>query len=161
MAQDRDHRLGKASAALERDAALERVGRTRRWMLAAAAGLTAALAALASALVPGKSLGAKSHIASITPTRTGSGAPSTGTPSLPPPAGAAALGLHGAAPQSSEDSSNSGSSSAGNSGAGNSGAGNSGSGNSGAAAAQPAPAPAPTPAPAPSGNSGAAVSGGS
>jgi hypothetical protein len=89
-----------ALAALARDEALGRVGRTRRWMIVAAAALTAGLAALASALLPGKSLGAKSptpvaataHAAAVSP---------TSTPQLPAPAGPGQLGLQGSgqAPQ--------------------------------------------------------------
>ncbi len=123
------------SPTVARDAALGRISRTRRWMLAGAAALTAGLAALASALLPGKSLGAKPTTVAATAARTGaSRAPVT--PQLPSPASSAQLGLNapGQAPQS-------------------------------APAPQPAPAPAPAqaapqPAPAPSGG-GTVVSGGS
>jgi hypothetical protein len=130
-------------AALERDAALERIGRTRRWMLAGAAALTAALAGLASALVPGKSLGAKTHAASVPTSAVTKAKASSGVPTLPPPAGAAALGLQG-----SEEGSGGGDSS--------------GSSGSSDGSSQAAPQPAPAPAPAPSGGGGgAATSGGS
>jgi hypothetical protein len=134
MTQPTPGRRDPALAALARDAALTRVSRTRRWMIVAAAALTAGLAALASALLPGKSLGAKAHSSAVVSTRPAAG-PATGTPQLPSPAGAAQLGLGGdgqaaQAPTPSEQ-----------------------------AAPQPAPAPAPAPAPSPGG--GAVVSGGS
>lgn len=124
---------------MARDLALGRIQRTRRWLIVAVAGMTAGLAALASALLPGKSLGAKSRstIATSTPSRT-STTKSAATPQLPAPANAAQLGLQGpsvgpapAAP---------------------------------APESQPAPQqsqPTPAPAPAPSGGGGAVVSGGS
>jgi hypothetical protein len=87
-------------AQLERDAALGRVGRTRRWIILSAAGLTAGFAALVSAIVPGKSLGAK------TVTRTAKIVPNSARPAasatMPPLATAGQLGLQGPsqAPQS-------------------------------------------------------------
>jgi hypothetical protein len=167
MVRDPNNRPERAAAALQRDAALGRVSRTRRWLLAGAAALTAALAALASALLPGKSLGAKVHAthASSKPVVRRS---SSSVPGLPPPAGAAALGLRTEGSNSEGSNSEGSSAGDGNSGAGNSGEGNSGSGNSGntgSPAAQPAPQPAPAPAPAPaasgnSGNSGGGVTSG-
>ena len=155
MVGDPNNRSNRASAVLERDAALGRIVRARRWLLVGAAALTAALAALASALLPGKSLGANHHRKAATSRpvvhRSGSS-----TPGLPPPAGAAALGLR--SDSESSDGSGSSGSGDGNSGDGNSGSGN--SGNSGSQAAQPAPQPAPAPAPAPSGNSGNSGGGG-
>lgn len=74
-----------------RDAALIRISRTRRWTLAGAAALTAGLAALASALLPGKSFGANAHTGS-TAARPATSNPS-GTPALPAPANAAQLGV--------------------------------------------------------------------
>src|SRR5438270_9412843 len=85
----------RAAAALQRDAALARIVRARRWLLAGAAALTAALAGLASALLPGKSLGAKPRAAAVTPTASAKPGSSRAAPSLPPPAGAAALGPGG------------------------------------------------------------------
>jgi hypothetical protein len=69
-----------------RDAALNRISLTRRWLIVAAAGLTAGLAALVSALLPGKSLGAKSTAAHAA-------AAASSTPALPAPASAAQLGI--------------------------------------------------------------------
>ncbi len=163
MPGDPRNRFDRASAALERDAALGRIGRARGWLIAGVAALTAALAALASALLPGKSLGAKPHSTVIAsrPAARGAHAPA---PPLPAPDGPAALGIRtgesGSGGSSGSGDENSGS---GNTGGANSGAGNSGAGNSGSQAAQSAPAPQPAPAPAAnSGNSGGAVvSGGS
>jgi hypothetical protein len=127
-----------ALAALARDEALGRVSRTRRWMIVAAAGLTAGLAALASALLPGKSLGAKSASTVAASTHVAPASP-TGTPQLPAPASPGQLGLQGSgqAPQAATPSPQ--------------------------AAPQPAPVQqaAPQPAPAPSTGGGAVVSGGS
>ena len=61
--------------------------------------LTAALAALASALLPGKSLGAKTHVPA-THAQIASSSSSSSTPQLPPAAGAAALGLQGGGDES-------------------------------------------------------------
>lgn len=122
--------------ALARDAALRRIRLTRGWMIAAAAGLTAGLAALASALLPGKSLGA--HRAGATVARSITAARPNATPALPLPAGADQLGV-------------------------GSGGGSAQSVSPPASTPQPAaPQPAPAqaaPAPAPSG--GGVVSGGS
>src|SRR5436305_11852930 len=85
----------QAAAALQRDAALARIVRTRRCVLAGAAALTAALAGLSSALIPGKSLGAKSRPVPVTPKTSASRTTSAAALRLPPPAGAAALGLRG------------------------------------------------------------------
>jgi hypothetical protein len=80
-----------ARAQLDRDAALVRLRRTRRWVLAGAAAVTAGIAALVSAVAPGRSLGAGAHSRGQAPSlRT-----SSTTPALPPPAGAAQLGLAG------------------------------------------------------------------
>jgi hypothetical protein len=88
---------GPADRALARDAALFRIRRARGWMLAGAAALTAGLAALASALLPGKSLGAGSHRVARSAAAT-----SAVTPPLPAPANTAQLGISapGQAPQS-------------------------------------------------------------
>ncbi len=82
-------------AVLARDAALARVGRARRWAIAATAALTAGFAALVSVAAPGRSLAAKQ------PVRAGSGAgarkssTSTAIPQLPPAADPSTLGLQG------------------------------------------------------------------
>ena len=123
-----------------RDAALRRIRLTRGWMIAAAAGLTAGLAALASALLPGKSLGAKTGGAAVV--RTTATPRPGGTPALPSPAGASQLGV-------------------------GSGGGSSESVTPPTSAPQPAtpqPAPqqaAPAPAPQPAPSGGGVVSGGS
>src|SRR5581483_8738448 len=79
-----------------RDAALLRISRTRRWALAGAAALTAGLAALASALLPGKSFGAAAHSraesTAISQHAATSGSSSV-TPPMPAPANAAQLGV--------------------------------------------------------------------
>lgn len=92
-----DHRV---LAALTRDAALARIGRVRVMMLVGTICLTAVLAMVASALLPGKSFGSSGkktaagaapvHRAPSTPTQTSSAAPQ-----MPAPAGPAALGLQG------------------------------------------------------------------
>jgi len=133
MAGTQKSTAGSAERVFARDAALVRISRTRRWMLAGAAALTAGLAGLVSVLLPGKSVGARSHTVAK-PTTV---APS-GTPSLPAPASPAQLGIQslGQAPQSLPAPQ---------------------------PAPQPQPtAPAAQPAPAPSGGGGGAVvSGGS
>jgi len=133
-----------ALTALTRDAAIGRIARTRRWMIAAAAALTAGLAALASALLPGKSLGAKT--ASATPRPSRPLTRSTTTPKLPAPANAAQLGLQGpsqapSAPSGSDPQQS----------------------QPAPQQSQPTPQPSPAPAPAaaPSSGGGAVVSGGS
>jgi hypothetical protein len=71
-------RQGEDAARL-RDAALRRLSLTRRWIIAGAAALTAGLAALVSAILPGKSLGAKSP-ASAVPTAASGGSQSASSP---------------------------------------------------------------------------------
>jgi F0F1-type ATP synthase membrane subunit c/vacuolar-type H+-ATPase subunit K len=121
-------------AALLRDAALERVRRTRRWVLLATAGLTAGFAALVSAVAPGRSLASKTSASSVTASASAASASTasssgSGIPSLPPPAGANQLGLSGPDGAPSPDQSQS-------------------SGQSPSSApAQPQSAPAPAPAP--------------
>jgi hypothetical protein len=91
----------RALAALARDAALARIGRARVTMLIAAVVLTALFAALASALLPGKSLGAsgKTRTAGASTPRHAVKTPlrrtSAVAPGMPAPAGPAALGLQG------------------------------------------------------------------
>jgi hypothetical protein len=124
----------RGSKSLQRDAALGRIARTRRWLIAGAAGLTAAFAALVSAVAPGHSLAAR-HAS-------GTESGSTSPDQLPPLANPSSLGLQG--PSSPPESGNSG----GGASTGNSGGG-APTGNSGGGA--------------PSGNSGGGgvVSGGS
>lgn len=86
----------KSRAALARDAALARIGRTRRWVIAGAAALTAGFAGLVAAIAPGRSLASKSSArteATSAPPSTRSGSPSI--PRMPPPASAGDLGLQG------------------------------------------------------------------
>ena len=93
----------RSRAVLMRDAALARVGRTRRWVIAGAAALTAGIAALVSAVAPGRSLASKttsgSAASSETASASGAGvASSSGSsrssiPAMPPPASAGDLGL--------------------------------------------------------------------
>jgi hypothetical protein len=79
-----------------RDAALARVSRTRGWVIAGAAALTAGFAGLVSAVAPGRTLskntaaGAQTASASA-PTASSSSA----IPQMPPPANPSDLGLQG------------------------------------------------------------------
>jgi hypothetical protein len=75
----------RSFARRQRDAALERLRSTRRWLIVAAAALTAAFAALVSAVAPGKTLAAKRV--------SGLSAGSSGR--LPPLASPSSLGLGG------------------------------------------------------------------
>jgi hypothetical protein len=98
----------RARAVMARDAALARIGRARVLMLVVAVALTALLAAMASALLPGKSLGATSKRAAggahpaTTTRRVRSHRTAAVAPKMPAPAGPAELGLQapGQAPQS-------------------------------------------------------------
>ena len=100
----RGHRMtmtdNRSRAVLARDAALARVSRTRRWIIAGAAALTAGIAGLVSAVAPGRTLASKSAVR--TGASTGASASSSAIPQLPPAAGAGSLGLEGSAqsPQS-------------------------------------------------------------
>jgi hypothetical protein len=96
-------RRSQSHAALERDAALGRVGRTKRWAILGAAGLTAGFAALVSSVAPGKTFkhgGTAARSAAATRTRPRS----TGSAKMPPLASASQLGLQGpgAAPESDQ-----------------------------------------------------------
>jgi hypothetical protein len=137
-------------AALERDAALARVSRARRWVIAAVAALSAAITALVSSVAPGHTLRKKSAQArELTAT---SPAMSTRTATrMPPLASPQDLGLQGpsSAPQAASGPSQS-SPDPTQSAAPQPTQQSAASDNS-----QAAPAPAPAPAPA------AAVSGGS
>lgn len=96
----------RALAVLARDAALARIGRARVFMLVLAVGLSALLAMLASALLPGKSLASKRVAArtAVRPARSGPIPRRTEAvaPRMPAPAGPGQLGLQGPsqAPQS-------------------------------------------------------------
>ena len=99
----REHRMSttdpRSRAVLARDAALARVRRTRRWVIAGTAALTAGFAALVAALAPGRSLASKSPAA--TEVASASGKTATGArsassvPQLPPAANPDSLGLQG------------------------------------------------------------------
>ncbi len=129
----------RAELARARDAALRRISHARRWAFVAAAALSAGLAALASALLPGKSFGARSRTAAPPST---SARYSSATPPLPAPANAAQLGITGSASSSQASPSPAPAPQA------------------QAAPAPAAPQPQPAPAPAPSGGA-VVVSGGS
>ncbi len=92
-------------AQLQRDAALTRIGRTRRGLIVGAAALTAGFAGLVSAVVPGRSFGARARVSTeSTAAGTVRAAPSTHTSAdrMPPAASASELGLQSPdqAPQS-------------------------------------------------------------
>jgi len=86
-------RANRSSAQLARDAALRRVGRTRRFMIAGAAVLSAAVAAFVSAIAPGKTLGAGAKAQSAP--SSGTAPRASGSTQMPPLASPAALGLQG------------------------------------------------------------------
>jgi hypothetical protein len=94
-------------AQLERDAALARISRTRRWLIAAAAALTAAFAAIISAVAPGRSFAAHSSTAATGARPLTASAPASNK--LPPLEDGQALGLGGPAqaPQASSAASGS------------------------------------------------------
>jgi hypothetical protein len=138
-------RRSQSLAQLERDAALERVSRTRRWMILAAGALSAAFAALVSAIAPGHSLSGRAQAQTLSAGRVGAAARTSGRASstrMPPLASPADLGLQGPSqnPQAPSDPSQAAAQSAPSS--------------SGASVQNPAAvAPAPTPAPVVSGGS--------
>jgi hypothetical protein len=130
----------QSAAQLQRDAALVRVSRTRRFVIGGAAALSAGIAALVSAVAPGHTLGAKTADAATSSGTSGSGSGSStahasaAAKRMPPLAKPSDLGLAGppSGPTASSGAGNSGNS--GNTGpAGNSGnTGSTGStGNSG------------------------------
>ena len=84
---------------MERDEALGRVSRARRWLILAAAALSAGVAALVSAISPGHTLGAKAQAQTLgTASGTGSSsaaAQNTGSATMPPLASPGDLGLQG------------------------------------------------------------------
>jgi hypothetical protein len=94
-----DHRVARqrrnpSLAQLHRDAAIGRVGRAKRWMFAGAAGLTAAFAALFSAVAPGRTLSAKGEQA-VAPSSTRVSSASSSSNQMPPLASPSSLGLQG------------------------------------------------------------------
>jgi hypothetical protein len=97
----REHRMTttdhRSRAVLARDAALARVRRTRRWVIVGAAALTAGIAALVSAVAPGRSLASKSAVRAGASTR--ASVSSTAIPKLPAPADPNSLGLGAASQQ--------------------------------------------------------------
>jgi hypothetical protein len=96
--------FNRGHAALQRDAAIGRVSRTRGAVIVGTAGLTGVFAMLASALAPGHSLGATTRSEGSASTARVS---SNGKPVMPPLANPATLGLQGpgAAPVSPASSS--------------------------------------------------------
>jgi hypothetical protein len=143
-------------AVIERDAALARIGRTRRWVLVGTAALTAGAAGLVSAIAPGRSLGAKPAGASESAVST-TAATSSHTaarayaPQMPPLANPSSLGLSGPSqPPSASTTDNSAATPPAPAQSAASQA------QSNAAQSQAAPAPVPAPVPQPS-----VVSGGS
>jgi hypothetical protein len=93
--QSRSGRPERSDAQRRRDEALGRVGRVRRGVIGGAAALTAAFAALVSAAVPGRSLGARrvnAAAASADATSSSSASGST-TPPMPRLATPSQLGI--------------------------------------------------------------------
>jgi hypothetical protein len=94
-------------AVIERDAALARIGRTRRWVMAGTAALTAGAAGLVAGITPGRSFGAKpaatTHAASVNPAAR---AATASAPRMPPLADPSSLGLTGPAQPPTAASSN-------------------------------------------------------
>jgi hypothetical protein len=91
----------RSRAVQARDAALARIRRTRRWVIAGAAALTAGFAALVAAVAPGKSLAPKSPVQTEASTGSSSARTASSTiPELPPAANPDTLGLQGSSSQS-------------------------------------------------------------
>ena len=163
----REHRMSttdpRSRAILDRDAALARVRRTRRWVIAGTAALTAGFAALVAALTPGRSLASKSPAATEVASASGGSATrvrsASSVPQLPPAANPDSLGLQGPSqpPQAASSPSQSQSQSASPQPQSQSAPS---SPQSSAPAQSTPPAAAPQPAPQPSGGGGV-VSGGS
>lgn len=87
-----------SAAQVERDQAIRRIGLTRRAVIGAAAALTAGLAALVSAIAPGKTFGSSRKLQTTVPTAPVKSARTT--PTMPPLASASSLGLvAGSAPR--------------------------------------------------------------
>jgi hypothetical protein len=81
----------RSQAALNRDAALARIGRARRWVIVGAAGFTAGIAAFVSATAHGRTLHKGS--AALVPVRSASS--SSTAAQMPPLASPTSLGLQG------------------------------------------------------------------
>jgi hypothetical protein len=148
-------RRGSAtSAALQRDAALNRISRTRRWLLVATAGLTALFAGVVASITP-KKVAARTPGAGLSAAGSRAARPRSKA-ALPPLASAAALGLQapGSAPQAAAPVAPSTGSDSGTPAAPSTGSGGGTSAADAGSAAASAPAPAPSTGP-------AAVSGGS
>jgi len=149
---DQPLRSDRSRAVLMRDAAVARVSRTRRWVIAGAAVLTAGFAALVSAVAPGRSVSSSKAAGGAVSSASASGATSSASgagssiPRMPAPASAGDLGLQSPDQVPSPDQSQPQS-----------------------VPSQPQPDPQPAPAPAPqaapfpqsSGGGGGVVSGGS
>jgi hypothetical protein len=84
----------QSRAVLARDAALARVSRTRRWVIAGTAALTAGSAALVSVVAPGRSLASKQPAGAAAVAHSSSSSASA-IPRLPPAANPSTLGLQG------------------------------------------------------------------
>ena len=136
-----------SKATLQRDAALARIGRARRWLIAGAAGLTGAIAAFVSATAHGHTL----HRKAVVPTSTRTTGSSSTSPSahMPPLASPHSLGLQGPAQDPQSSSSGSSQPQSGPSSSSNQPQSN------------PSPQSQAPAAPAPAPSSGAVVSGGS
>jgi hypothetical protein len=90
----------RSRAVQARDAALRRLRRTRRWVIAGTAALTAGFAALVSAVAPGRSVASKSAVRTEASTGASSSSSSariasSAIPQLPPAANPDSLGLQG------------------------------------------------------------------
>jgi hypothetical protein len=140
-------------AALERDAALTRVSHARRWMIGAAAALSAGITALVSSVAPGHTLKKGAQARELTATRTA--APVRSATRMPPLASPGDLGLQGpsSAPQAAPADSQSQAGSAASQAAPAPTQSAAPDPSQAAASAAPTPAPAPAPAPAVSGGS--------
>jgi hypothetical protein len=123
----------RSHAALQRDAALARIGRARRWLIAGAVGLTGGVAAFVSATAHGHTL----HKGAVVPAPARSTGSSSSSVQMPPLANPSSLGLQGPVNDPQPPSSGGGQSQS----------------NSSSSQSPAAQAPAPAPAPAVSGGS--------
>ena len=129
----------RAAAAVARDAALARVGNTRRWVILGSAGLSAGFAALVAASPPSHASATKTRAKATTTTTTAAaGAQTTApgkAPALPPLPSGSQLGLAGPDQNPGADD--------------GSGGGSQDNSSQSQAPSQSAPAPAPAPSPQP------------